>query len=152
MVGHSGSGKTTILDMIALLYEPSGGDLLIDGISARMLSKPDWRKVIGYVPQQPFIINDTVINNVIFSLNKTISNIPEKDFLKVKEACRLANIDKVIEALPEKYNTILSEGGGNISGGQRQKIAIARELYKSPKLLIFDEATSALDSKSEKRS
>ena len=150
LVGHSGSGKTTILDMIALLYEPSGGDLLIDGISARMLSKPDWRKVIGYVPQQPFIINDTVINNVIFSLNKTISNIPEKDFLKVKEACRLANIDKVIEALPEKYNTILSEGGGNISGGQRQKIAIARELYKSPKLLIFDEATSALDSKSEK--
>ena len=150
LVGHSGSGKTTILDMIALLHEPSGGDLLIDGISAGTLSKSGWRKAIGYVPQQPFIINDTVINNVIFSLNKTASNILEKDFLKVKEACKLANIDKVIEALPEKYNTILSEGGGNISGGQRQKIAIARELYKSPKLLIFDEATSALDSKSEK--
>ena len=150
LVGHSGSGKTTILDMIALLHEPSSGDLLIDGVLAQTLSKSNWRETIGYVPQQPFIINDTIINNVIFSLNNGSASISEEDFLKVKKACKLANIDKVIEALPENYNTILSEGGGNISGGQKQKIAIARELFKSPKLLIFDEATSALDGKSEK--
>ena len=149
-VGHSGSGKTTLLDMIALLHEPSSGDLLVDGVSTKKLSKSDWRKAIGYVPQQPFIINDTILNNIVFSLNKTSSNISEEVFLKVKEVCKLANIDKIIEALPENYNTILSEGGGNISGGQKQKIAIARELYKTPKLLIFDEATSALDGKSEK--
>ena len=149
LVGHSGSGKTTIIDIIAMLHEPTSGEMLVDNVSTHTISKLAWRKNIGYVSQHPFILNASVINNITFGAKATNDKITETELLRVKEVCMLADIHGLIEGLPQKYDTVLSEGGTNISGGQRQRIAIARELFKSPDILIFDEATSALDKRSE---
>ena len=145
-VGQSGSGKTTIANIICLLLEPSKGEILIDGIKTSEIDKNSWRNQIGYVSQETTIFNCTIAENIslIFGYSQNKDLIPQ-----IKKVALKANIDSFIENLPMGYKTIVGEQGIKLSGGQKQRIFIARELYRKPKILILDEATSALDTISE---
>jgi ABC-type multidrug transport system fused ATPase/permease subunit len=142
LIGPSGAGKTTIVDLILRLLKPSSGEILIDGISINEIDIEDWRRNIGYVSQDIFLKNDTIADNIRF-YNKSIS---DKD---IEEAAKMAQIYDFIQELPDKFSTVIGERGILLSGGQRQRIVIARILAKKPKLLILDEATSSLDNESE---
>ncbi|MDP2586432.1 MAG: ABC transporter ATP-binding protein [Candidatus Komeilibacteria bacterium] len=142
LIGASGSGKTTISDLLLRLFNPSAGAVLLDGINAEEIKLKDWRFNIGYVSQDIFLVNDTIASNIKF-YNEDVSDA------QIHEAAKMANIDEFIQGLPEKYNTIVGERGTFLSGGQRQRIIIARVLARKPQLLILDEATSALDNESE---
>jgi len=142
--GVSGGGKTTLIDILLGLLEPKKGEVLVDGVDISE-NLPGWRKNIGYVPQSIFIIDDSVAANVALGIPKE-----EIDMQRVWEALEIANLKEVVEALPEKLNSGIGEGGMKISGGQRQRLGIARALYYNPEVLIFDEATSSLDNESEK--
>lgn len=142
LVGSSGSGKTTLVDLLLRLFDPSEGCILIDNKRITEIDLKEWRKNIGYVSQDIFLLNDTIENNIRFYDNT----------LKVEqivEASKLANIYDFINDQPEKFNTIVGERGVFISAGQRQRIILARVLARKPKILILDEATSALDNASE---
>jgi ABC-type multidrug transport system fused ATPase/permease subunit len=146
IVGRTGSGKTTLTDIILGLLDPKQGMLTIDENPITINNKHFWQKNIGYVPQEIYLANDTIAANIAFGLD--VKNI---DSQLIQESAKIANLhDFVINELPEKYNTIIGERGIRLSGGQRQRIAIARALYNKPKLLIFDEATSSLDNFTEK--
>lgn len=149
VVGITGSGKTTLIDIILGLLEPTQGTLEVDGniISSNNSNIKSWQKSIGYVPQQIFLIDDSVLANIAFGID------PKKiDYAAVEHAAKVANLhDFVLNELPNAYNTIVGDKGVRLSGGQRQRIAIARALYHKPKVLILDEATSALDSLTEKK-
>ena len=149
IIGQSGSGKTTIADLITLVHRPNRGEIFINGISSEHIDKKTWREKIGYVSQEPFILEQSIINNIVFDQNLFKSKISD-NFEEVKAVCELVGLSKYIENLPQGYETLLAERGTNLSGGQKQRLVIARELYKKPELLIFDEATSALDHQSEK--
>ena len=142
LIGFSGAGKTTIVDLILRLFRPVSGDILLDGTSIQKIDLKEWRGNIGYVSQDLFLINDSIINNIRF-YNDSIS---DED---VYEASRMAFINDFIETLPEKYETVIGERGIFLSAGQRQRIVIARVLARKPKILLLDEATSALDNESE---
>jgi ABC-type multidrug transport system fused ATPase/permease subunit len=145
-VGPTGSGKTTVVDIIMGLLEPQKGTLEIDGQIITHQNSRSWQRSIGYVPQQIFLSDDTVAANIAFGLEF-------KDFNQkaVEEAAKVANIHNfVLEELPKQYQTKIGERGVRLSGGQRQRIGIARALYHNPKVLVLDEATSALDSQTEK--
>lgn len=145
-VGATGSGKTTILDIILGLLEPVEGSLCIDGERITPENRRKWQRVIGYVPQHIYLADDTVTANIAFGVEP--SNI---DLSAVEHAARMANIHEfVINDLAQGYDTIVGERGVCLSGGQCQRIGIARALYRNPQLLILDEATSALDSLTEK--
>jgi ABC-type multidrug transport system fused ATPase/permease subunit len=144
LAGPSGAGKTTLVDLLLRLLDPSEGGLQVDGIDAKGISLPDWRRRIGYVAQQPFVTDDTLLANVAFGVS------PEQVDRKLASEClRRANLESVIRDLPQGLDTRLGERGIRLSGGQRQRVAIARALYKRPEILILDEATSALDSIAE---
>ncbi|KAH7727412.1 CRE-PGP-14 protein [Aphelenchoides avenae] len=142
LVGHSGSGKSTIVGLLTRMYEYESGTVTIDGHDIRDLNVRWLRTVIGTVQQEPIIFNDTVENN----LRMGCATLTEKQMV---EACKMANAHEFIEALPEGYNTRIGDGGVQLSGGQKQRIAIARTLARDPKILLLDEATSALDAHSE---
>lgn len=142
LIGPSGAGKTTLVDLILRLFEPTRGEIILDGKNIKEISLDEWRKKIGYVSQDIFLINGTIENNIKFYND----DITEKELI---EAARMANIYDFIEASPDKFNTVIGERGIELSAGQRQRIAIARVLARKPELLIFDEATSALDNESE---
>lgn len=144
-VGRSGAGKTTLIDLILGLYDPQGGIVEIDGESLSSFDPRSWYKRIGYVPQSPFISNDTLRRNVSFGL-------PDHDIDdgRVRNCLERAGMKEVLAGLEEGLNTMLGDNGLRLSGGQRQRVAIARALYDEPDLLIMDEATSALDSLTEK--
>ena len=144
VVGPSGAGKSTLIDLLLGLLEPTAGRITVDGrdIASAMRS---WRRHIGYVPQEPFILDDTVRRNVAFGLPD-----PEVDDRRVIAALRLAQLEDVVAALPRGLDTMLGEHGTRLSGGQRQRVAIARALYHEPEVLVFDEATSALDTPTER--
>lgn len=146
-VGESGAGKSTIIDLIAMIHKPSSGTLSIDGISTDKIDFTSWRRNIGYVSQDPVIFNDTIENNIALSSDISLSNSEVNE--SVKEAAKLAQIHEVIQDLPDKYKTIVGDRGMRLSGGQKQRLCIARELYRKPKILLLDEATSALDSESQ---
>lgn len=123
----------------------SQGEILIDNVKLELKNLNSWQKKLGYVPQNIFLTDDTIKNNIAFALPN--SQIDDK---KIINAARLAGLDDYISNLPEKYNTYVGERGIRISGGQMQRIGIARALYNNPEILVLDEATSALDNVTEK--
>ncbi len=145
-VGKSGSGKSTILNLITLALEPNKGTIKIDGVDAANLRKSLWRGLVGYVSQESAMFNDTVENNITLWQE-------DANFQEVKEriirVCKEAHIHDFIMSLPEGYKTNVGDRAIKLSGGQRQRLFIARELFREPEILIFDEATSALDGKTE---
>jgi len=146
IVGATGSGKTTIVDIILGLLEAQQGVLEIDGNIINKDNVRSWQRSIGYVPQQIYLADDTISGNIAFGVNKN-----EVNQESVKRAAKIANLDEfIINELPEKYETYIGERGVRLSGGQRQRIGLARALYHKPKVLILDEATSALDNITEK--
>jgi len=144
IVGASGAGKSTVLDLILGLLQPTSGRIFVDDQVLDAESRQNWAAVVGYVTQSIYLTNGTVAENIAFG---TPSD--DIDLDAAAAAARAAQVYDVIDALPEKFNTRLGERGLRLSGGQRQRIAIARALYRNPEILIFDEATSALDSETE---
>jgi ATP-binding cassette, subfamily B, bacterial PglK len=141
VIGPTGSGKSTLVDLLLGLYQPTAGELLIDGRPLTPALVPAWQAAIGYVPQDIFLIDDTIARNVAFGLPDD-----EIDPVRLREACVTAQIfDFVERELPDGFETNVGERGIRLSGGQRQRIGLARALYHRPSLLILDEATSALD-------
>ncbi len=143
IVGESGSGKTTLINLLNRFYDVESGEILIDGVNIKKISKQSLRNSIGLVTQEPVLFNDTVINNI--SLGKEKHNFDE-----IISAAKTSNAHNFIVKLKEKYNTNIGDGGGKLSGGQKQRISIARAVLKDPQILLMDEATSSLDSVSEK--
>jgi subfamily B ATP-binding cassette protein MsbA len=143
LVGSSGGGKSTIIDLFCRLYEPTSGAITLDGIDLRDLSLDGLRKLISVVDQNTFLFNDTVANNIAYGHTDSSSE-------RIEAAARAANAHDFIVQLPDGYNTLIGENGTMLSGGQRQRVAIARALIKNAPILFLDEATSALDSASEK--
>jgi len=146
MVGATGSGKTTLIDVILGLLEPQDGSLEIDGKLITKLNTRSWQRNIGFVPQHIYLSDDTVAANIAFGIDRK-----DIDQLAVERASKIASLHEfIIDELPKQYKTTVGERGIRLSGGQRQRIGIARALYHDPKVLIFDEATSALDGTTEK--
>jgi ATP-binding cassette subfamily B protein len=143
VIGESGSGKSTLLKLLMGFYEPTEGQVLIDGADLRDYALGSLRARVGLVSQEPFIFNGTVRGNI--ALGRPGAT-PEE----VMEAARAAGLAEFIAALPERFETVIGERGANLSGGQRQRLAIARALLRQPDLLIFDEATSHLDTATER--
>lgn len=143
-VGSTGSGKTTVLNMFLGFLKPTSGKIYIDEKILDDHNLKAWQQLIGYVPQDIFLMDVSIAENIAFESNQ--ENIC---FEKLRAAAKLAEIDEFVMSLPEGYQTIVGEMGVQLSGGQRQRIGIARALYRNPKVLILDEATSALDSQTE---
>jgi ATP-binding cassette subfamily B protein len=144
IVGESGSGKTTIGKLLNGYYEVNDGDILIDGQSISKIKLSELRKRIGYVSQDTFLFADTITNNLLHGCNKS------KTEEEMVEACEYAEALHFIHQLPSQFETMLEKGGSNLSGGQAQRLSLARTFLKEPDIYIFDEATSALDSKTER--
>ena len=146
IVGSTGSGKTTIVDIILGLLQPNSGHMIIDDKMINHKNIRSWQRTIGYVPQQIYISDDTIVANIAFGHNPELI-----DLEKVKNSAVISNLHEfIIEELPNGYDTTVGEQGVRLSGGQRQRIGIARALYNDPEVLVFDEATSALDNITEK--
>ena len=146
LIGKTGSGKTTIVDIILGLLEPQKGTLELDGQVITKKNLKSWQRSIGYVPQHIFLSDDTVEGNIAFGVDP--KEINQESIIK---ASKISNLHEfVIDELPKKYQTKIGERGIRLSGGERQRIGIARALYHNPKVLILDEATSALDNQTEK--
>tara|TARA_B100001123_G_C15344364_1_gene1036350 strand:- start:6274 stop:8076 length:1803 start_codon:yes stop_codon:yes gene_type:complete len=143
-VGKSGSGKTTLVDIIIGLLLPSDGKIYINQKQANLFNSDSWQKMIGYVPQDVFLNNSTIKENIAYGLD--IKDIEDK---KIYECLKKANIFDFVNTLPSGINTIIKDLGVNLSGGQKQRLGIARALYNKPKILVLDEATSALDESNE---
>ena len=141
-VGKSGSGKTTIFNLLCKLYNINSGEILIDNNNINDLDEKSIRGNITIISQNPYIFNMSIKDNLKLIKN----NVTDEE---IKEACKLACLDDYIETLPNKYDTIVGEGGVNLSGGQRQRLAIARALIQNTKIILFDEATSALDNETQ---
>lgn len=143
LVGQSGSGKSTFVDLLPRFYDVQEGAVLIDGIDIRQLKIHDLRNLMGNVNQDALLFNDTIFNNIAFGVeNATLE--------EVEEAAKIANAHDFIMATEKGYDTVVGDRGSRLSGGQRQRISIARAVLKNPPILILDEATSALDTESEK--
>ena len=142
LIGPSGTGKTTLVDLLLGLFQPGSGQILLDGNDMRNINMADWRKKIGYVSQDIFLLNDTIENNIKFYDDSITRE-------EIDDSAKMANIYNFIQELPQKFNTIVGERGIRLSGGQRQRIILARVLARKPEILILDEATSALDNESE---
>lgn len=145
LVGESGAGKTTMMNILSGLLAPTEGRMLIDDVDSREIYMPGFQKRIGYITQEPVVFDDTVFNNVTFWTEKTPEN-----FQRFKEALGKASILDFVMGLREQEDARLGNNGINLSGGQKQRISIARELYKNVDFLFMDEATSALDSETER--
>ena len=143
IVGASGAGKTTLVDLIPRFYDVTGGSILIDGRDIRELSKADLRGMTGYVNQDPILFNNTIFNNIAFGVEGA-------DREAVIEAAKIANAHDFIMEKEQGYDTVIGDRGGKLSGGQRQRISIARAILKNPPILILDEATASLDTESER--
>lgn len=144
VIGPSGAGKTTLVDIMLRLFHPKMGKIFVDNVSAEEINLEDWRKNISYVSQDIFLTNDSIKNNIRF-YNESVS---DKD---IEDAVKMADVSDFVNDLPKGIDSSVGERGVLLSGGQRQRIAIARALARKPKLLILDEATSALDNESENK-
>lgn len=143
IVGASGSGKTTLLKLLMKFYEPNEGEIKIGNTQMKNISPRFWRDQCGVVMQEGYVFNDTISNNIAVGEDYV-------DKIKLRKAVEIANIKEFIEGLPLSYNTKIGNEGVGVSGGQRQRLFIARAVYKSPEYILFDEATSALDANNEK--
>ena len=143
VVGPSGGGKTTLVDLLPRFYEPTAGAILMDGVPITRYTRRSLRALMGIVSQETILLNDTVFANVAYG---------RTDFTldQVRAAAAAANAEDFIARLPDRYDTVLGERGTRLSGGQRQRIAIARAVLRDPPILILDEATSQLDTESER--
>ncbi|MDH5518036.1 MAG: ABC transporter ATP-binding protein/permease [Gammaproteobacteria bacterium] len=142
IVGASGAGKSTITRLLFRFYDTNSGDILIDGQNISSVSQKSLRKSIGIVPQDTVLFNDTIFNNIIYAR-------PDATEDDVYQAAKMANIHDFIKRLPDGYQTVVGERGLKLSGGEKQRVAIARVIISQPRIMVFDEATSSLDSKSE---
>ena len=146
IVGGTGAGKTTLVDLVLGLLTPDGGEILVDGVAVTDANRRAWQKTLGYVPQAIYLTDDTITGNIAFGVPKD-----QVDMAAVERAAKIAALhDFVLTDLPQGYDTFVGERGVRLSGGQRQRIGIARALYRDPTLLIMDEATSALDNITER--
>jgi len=145
VVGASGSGKSTLLNLLLGLFNPTSGAILVDGKELTPSNHKDWQKMIGYVPQEIYLLDDTIRRNIAFGLDDADIN---ED--RIREVLKMAQLDKFIQESDDGLNLLLGERGARLSGGQKQRIGIARALYHDPQLIVLDEATSALDEKTEK--
>jgi ABC-type multidrug transport system fused ATPase/permease subunit len=143
-VGKTGSGKTTLADVILGLFQPQSGTITIDEIALTEQNERLWRKRVGYVPQTVFLTNASIAENIALGIPKS-----QIDHAAVIRAAQMAQAEEFIDFLPDAYDTMVGERGVKLSGGQRQRLGIARALYHQPDVLIFDEATSALDGMTE---
>lgn len=139
----SGSGKTSLLKLILGFYTPVKGDILLGGISLSRYSQSEWRRKCGVVMQEGFVFSDTIAGNI-----GLIDEIPDRQ--KIDRAVETANIKEFIENLPLRYNTRIGNDGHGLSTGQKQRLLIARAVYKEPDFIFFDEATNSLDAQNEK--
>ena len=144
IVGKSGQGKTTIFNLLLRYFDPDAGVILVDDTPIEDFTEDSLRENIAIIRQEPFIFNKTILENL-----KIID--PYMSLKKIRNACKLAEIDEYIMSLPNKYDTMIGEGGINLSGGQKQRLAIARALLKNSKIILFDEATSALDNENQSK-
>ena len=144
LIGHTGSGKTTLASLVPRFYDVTGGRLTIDGADVRELRLASLRRAIGIVAQDPFLFSASVRENIAFGA-------PEATDDEVVRAARLAQAHDFVEELPEGYETVIGERGITLSGGQRQRIAIARALVLDPRILILDDATASVDATTEAR-
>ncbi len=143
VVGSSGAGKSTLARLLFRFYDVSGGRILIDGQDIREVTQLSLRKAIGIVPQDTVLFNDSIYYNILYGR-------PDASREEVIAAAKAAHIHDFVESLPDKYDAVVGERGLKLSGGEKQRVAIARTLLKNPPILVFDEATSALDSKTER--
>jgi ATP-binding cassette subfamily B protein len=143
IVGASGSGKTTLLKLLLKFYEPTSGQILVGATQLSNINQKEWRTNCGVVMQDGYIFSDTIANNITLGLE------PDDQF-RLSEAARIANILEFIDSLPLGFNTLIGSEGSGISQGQRQRILIARAVYKDPKFIYFDEATNSLDANNER--
>ncbi|MGE0002072.1 MAG: ABC transporter transmembrane domain-containing protein [Fimbriimonadaceae bacterium] len=144
LVGHSGSGKSTTINLIARFYEPDSGRILIDGLDYRELDLGEFRRQIGIVLQEPFLFNGTIAENIAYGK-------PDATFDEIVEAARAANAHDFVLAKQDGYDTVVGERGARLSGGERQRVSIARAILHDPKILILDEATSSVDVETERQ-
>jgi ATP-binding cassette subfamily B protein len=143
-VGGTGSGKSTLINLLPRLHEPPAGTVFIDGVDVREIPLERLRRAIGFVPQEPFLFSDTIAGNVSFS-----SPEPNVGLESIRAASAVARLDKDVEEFPRGYDTLVGERGITLSGGQKQRTALARALFADPAILILDDALSAVDTYTE---
>ena len=143
IIGSTGSGKSTVVNLIPRFYDVTGGELLIDGVNVKDVSQKDLRDIIGFVPQKGLLFSGTIESNIKYSDD----NMSDE---KMYEAARIAQATEFIETKEKKYKDPISQGGGNVSGGQKQRISIARAIAKDPEIFVFDDSFSALDLKTDR--
>jgi ATP-binding cassette subfamily B protein len=143
-IGSTASGKSTVINLLARLYDASEGSVLVDGVNVKNLKNATLRKTIGFVPQKGILFSGTVRENIAFSDD----SMPEE---RIRHAAEIACADEFIEQLPEKYDAPISQGGTNVSGGQKQRLCIARAIASKPDILVFDDSFSALDFKTDQK-
>ncbi len=143
-VGSTGSGKSTLINLVPRFYEPTAGDIIIDGINIKNYSREDLMKKIGFVPQRGMLFSGTVKSNIAFGA-------PNATKEEIEKAAEISQSKEFIEKLPEKYDSHISQGGTNVSGGQKQRLSIARAICKNPDIFVFDDSFSALDMKTDKK-
>lgn len=144
LVGHSGAGKTTLVNLLSRFYDVTDGAIRIDGVDIRDLSMEEIRQQIGMVLQSPYLFRGTLAENIAYGK-------PEATYEEIVRAAKAANAHDFITAMPEGYDTIVGEGGSGLSGGERQRISIARAILHNPRILILDEATSSVDTETERQ-
>ncbi len=144
LIGHTGSGKTTLSSLVPRFYDVDSGRVLVDGVDVRDVKLASLRRAIGVIAQDPFLFSTTVRDNIAFGL-------PDLTDAEIERVARLAQAHEFVERLPQGYDTVIGERGITLSGGQRQRIAIARALAVDPRILILDDATASVDATTEAR-